>query len=392
MKTRFLNSFQQINPSDWQTLNTSLCPLLSHEFFQALENSQSVSAPQGWQPYHMVREQADTITGIMPLYLKQHSWGEYVFDWSWAEAFEDHQLSYYPKLVATIPFTPLPSDKLFSETLTLIDVMPALTEHCQANNISSWHVLFVPEIKHNQKSLKANKSNEEYTAELPNGVYQRHTVQFHWFNKNYTSFDNFLANFTSRKRKNTRKERLSILQQGLGIRRLQGNHVTAQDIQFFYLTYQITYVKNGHQPHLSFEFFQQIFNTMADSLLLVIASHQGEDVASALFFYDESHLYGRYWGSIKAFKHLHFELCYYQGIEFCIENNLQSFNPGTQGEHKIKRGFEPILTHSYHWIKHVAFRPAINDFCQREREHMKNYMQQCRLALPFKENILNPST
>ena len=387
---------EQIPVSDWQQLNTSSCPLLSHDFFKALETSQSVSKQQGWQPHHMLIEEDNSITGIMPLYIKGHSWGEYVFDWSWAEAFNDHNLAYYPKLVATIPFTPLPSDKLFSNNLNLAAVMPTLINHCQENDISSWHLLFVPEIECKNSALVELTEEVEQgpqntkllsaviSSVIPTDVYQRHTVQFHWFNQSYRCFDDFLAAFTSRKRKNTRKERLSIAQQGITIRRLQGKAVTEEDITFFYLTYQLTYMKNGHQPHLSFDFFKKIFSTMADKLLLIIASHDGEDVASALFFYDETHLYGRYWGSKTPFNNLHFELCYYQGIEFCIENNLQSFNPGTQGEHKIQRGFEPVLTHSYHWVNQVEFRPAIKDFCQREREHMQDYLQQCRQALPFK--------
>ena len=373
MQITFLDSFEKIPKVDWQKLNTASCPLVSYSFFKALESSKSVTIERGWQPHHMIIEKEGDIKGILPLYLKQHSWGEYVFDWSWAEAFDDHQLTYYPKLVATIPFTPLPSDKLLTQHLKLDDLFNLLSDHCQQSEISSWHILFVAEEKDQLAGVV-----------LPDDVYQRHTVQFHWFNQNYTSFDNFIETFTSRKRKNTRKERASITQQGISIRRLQGKEITADDIDFFYLTYQLTYIKNGHQPHITFAFFKEIFTCLADNLLLIIASHAGENVACSLFFHDDTHLYGRYWGCKGNFNNLHFELCYYQGIEYCIENNLQCFNPGTQGEHKIQRGFEPVLTHSYHWIKHTAFKPAIKDFCDRERDHMRVYFEQCRQLLPFK--------
>ena len=393
----FIDSFEQIPASDWHRLNTSSCPLASYEFFKALETSQSVSAAHGWQPHHMVIENKGVIDGFMPLYIKQHSWGEYVFDWDWARAYEDNNLAYYPKLVGTIPFTPLTSNKLFTNNpssngpsstspssigLSLAEIFPSLISHCQQHEINSWHILFCPEI--DSAVRKTEKDKNDSIVKLPEDVYQRHTVQFHWFNRGYATFDEFLATFTSRKRKNTRKERASIKQQGIKIRQLQGQDITAQDIDFFYLTYQLTYLKKGHQPHLSFDFFKQIFNSLADNILLIIANHDGDDVACALFFYDDTQLYGRYWGCKESFKNLHFELCYYQGIAFCIEHNLQCFNPGTQGEHKIQRGFEPVLTHSYHWVKHGAFKDAIKEFCQLECEHMQSYQQQCRQALPFK--------
>jgi predicted N-acyltransferase len=376
MDITFLNSLQQLDKNDWQALNTSKSPLLSYDFFHALEGSSSVSAEQGWQPHHMVLRQenetnVNAVTGILPLYLKSHSWGEYVFDWSWAEAFEDYNIPYYPKLVATIPFTPVTSDKLLGE-LNLAEAFPLLTEHCKQHNIHSWHILF------------CNEAEQNITDNLPEDVFLRHTVQFNWFNNNYQSFDDFLSKFTARKRKNTRKERLSIIEQDVTVRRINGADITEKELEFFYLTYQLTYVKKGHQPHLSFNFFQQILTTLPDNILLIIATLDNEDIACAWFFHDDTHLYGRYWGCSKQVKNLHFELCYYQGIEFCIERQLECFNPGTQGEHKIQRGFEPILTRSYHWIKHQAFRAAIKDFCKQEREQMKLYQVQCQQALPYR--------
>lgn len=368
IEIEFVKNIDQIAANDWQNLNKSSCPFLHLDFFNALEKSQSVSSKQGWQPHHLVAKNKSNTMAVMPMYLKSHSWGEYVFDWDWADAFQRSNIEYYPKLVATIPFTPVSSDKLISETLQTEDLFVSLIEHCQQENINSWHILYCDEI----------------STKLPDDVYQRNTVQFHWFNRGYQSFDDYLSMFTSRKRKDTRKERLSISQQAIEIRQLRHSSITEKDLDFFYLTYQLTYLKRGHQPHLSYAFFKQIFAQMSDNLLLIIASHEQEDIACALFFYDDSTLYGRYWGCTETYNNLHFELCYYQGIDFCIEHNLKSFNPGTQGEHKIKRGFEPILTHSYHWIKHPTFKDPIKNFCKQEQQHMLTYQQQCRQVLPFK--------
>ena len=365
----FINNIEQISAADWATLNNSSCPFLSYDFLNSLEKSRSVSAEQGWQPHHLVTTSKNEVTAIMPMYLKSHSWGEYVFDWDWAQAFERNGIDYYPKLVATIPFTPVNSDKLLSSQYEIAELFEPLIEHCQQENINSWHILYCHEIK----------------EPLPEDVYERNTVQFHWFNRDYKTFDDFLNKFTSRKRKNTRKERQSIIEQGLQIRQLKSYEITQEDIDFFYLTYQLTYLKKGHQPHLSPEFFTDILSNMTDNVLLVIANNGKEDIACALFFYDDTQLYGRYWGCTEQYNNLHFELCYYQGIEFCINNQIKTFNPGTQGEHKIQRGFEPVLTHSYHWIKHPAFKDPIKDFCQLEQKHMLTYQQQCRERLPFRE-------
>jgi len=372
MIAEFKKAFSNIPQQAWDALNTSDHPFLSYAFMEALELSGSASLEKGWQPHHLTIKQDETIEAILPLYLKSHSWGEYVFDWDWARAYEEHDLEYYPKLVSTIPFTPVSSNKLMSNSLTHQDVLRPLIDYCTEYEIASWHLLFCPKIE-----------------ELPNNVYERNTVQFHWFNKGYESFDHYLSTFTARKRKNTRKERESIKKQNLSVRQVAGHEITKAELDFFYLTYQLTYLKRQHTPHLSFEFFQQIVQNMPSNILLVIASHEDNDIACALFFHDESHLYGRYWGCSEQFSNLHFELCYYQGIEFCIKNNIQSFNPGTQGEHKIQRGFEPVLTYSYHWLREPGFRPAIKDFCKREQMHMLTYQQQCAQALPFKNNQEN---
>lgn len=380
MKAEFVHSLDQINELTWQSIVNLSSPFTNYQFFNALEKSQSACSEKGWQPQHLLLSDLDStpnnIRAILPMYIKQHSWGEYVFDWSWADAFEEHNVDYYPKLVATVPFTPISTPKLLTNKRLTNDlevvqaqVFSMLTEQCLNQNINSWHILFTPIIK--------NK------ALIPDDVYQRHTVQFHWFNQNFSSFDEFLSIFTARKRKNVKKERSSITHQNIEIRQVLGKDITPEELSFFYLAYQLTYLKRGHTPHLTIDFFTDILKSLPDNILLVIASSEGNNIACSWFFFDDKQLYGRYWGCTDKINNLHFELCYYQGIEFCIKHKLQVFNPGAQGEHKIQRGFEPVLTHSYHWIKHSAFRPAIQEFCQQEQQQMKHYFKQCQQLLPF---------
>jgi predicted N-acyltransferase len=370
MKTEFVNSIDNIDKLTWQSLADSNSPFVNYQFFNALEKSQSVCHKTGWQPHHLLCSNSDNDDAILPMYIKQHSWGEYVFDWSWADAYEKHNESYYPKLVATIPFTPITSTKLLTNDIELCHLFPALSEHCLESNINSWHILFAQE-----KSIQPLASNN---------VFQRNTVQFHWFNRQYHDFDEFLSTFAARKRKNVKKERLSISQQNIIVRQILGKDITPKELSFFYLTYQLTYLKRGHSPHLTENFFTDIVKSLPNNILLVIASINDCDIACSWFFFDEQQLYGRYWGCTQTYNNLHFELCYYQGIEFCIKHKLQVFNPGAQGEHKIQRGFEPILTHSYHWIKHQGFRTAIQQFCLQEQQQMQRYLEHCQQFLPFK--------
>jgi predicted N-acyltransferase len=370
MKTEFVNSINKINELTWQSLADSNSPFINYQFFQALEHSQSVCNKQGWQPHHLLLSESNNVRAILPMYIKSHSWGEYVFDWAWAEAYQKHNEPYYPKLVATIPFTPISTSKLMTSDIQLSEIFSVLSEHCLDHNINSWHILYEQEIPKEVLSL--------------HNVFHRNTVQFHWFNHQYHDFGQFLSTFSARKRKNVKKERLSISQQNIKVRQILGKDITPQELSFFYVTYQLTYLKRGHSPHLTADFFARALTSLPDNILLVIASIDGDDIACAWFFFDKHQLYGRYWGCTQSHNNLHFELCYYQGIEFCIEHKLQVFNPGAQGEHKIQRGFEPILTHSYHWIKHLGFRTAIQQFCLEEEQQMQHYLKHCQQFLPFK--------
>jgi len=369
LNVQILPEINSIAADDWQTVSCGDEVFNQQPFLHALEQSGCVGGDSGWHAYHLQFSDDDGLQGVVPAYVKTHSWGEFVFDWAWAEAFEQHGLEYYPKLVCTTPFTPVSGDKVLSSSFGHGDVLGTLSQLCEAQSLNSWHMLFCPKIE-----------------SLPNDVFERHTVQFHWFNRDYVDFEHFLASFTARKRKNTRKERLSIAQQNIEIVQLTGADIGDDELEFFFLCYQQPYLKRGHTPHLNKAFFKQLFVQMADNVLLVVASHQGRFVASALFMFDSAQLYGRYWGCVEEFNNLHFELCYYQGIEFCIANNLASFNPGAQGEHKIKRGFEPVTTYSYHWVKEAGFRAAIADFCRHEREDLAQYFVSCQQALPFKSS------
>jgi len=373
LKIDIVNSIAKINTQDWRRLNPTTAVFSNYQFFQCLEASGSVNAKQGWQPHHLqLRNNDNAVNAILPMYVKSHSWGEYVFDWAWADAYQRNNLPYYPKLVATTPFTPVTGDKLLSKEVALTDVFELLTQHCQQQGLHSWHLLYC----------------QQAEQELED-VYQRNTVQFHWLNYNYRDFDDFLSRFSARKRKNTRKERLSISQQHISIRRILGSDISEKELAFFYLTYQLTYLRRGHTPHLTFAFFQSIVKTLPEHILLIIASCNGEDIACAWFFYDDKNLYGRYWGCTQTVNNLHFELCYYQGIEFCIEHKLALFHPGTQGEHKIARGFEPKLTTSYHWIKQAEFKAPIKAFCLQEQQQMRHYQLHCQQLLPFKVTTEN---
>ncbi|GHG01537.1 GNAT family N-acetyltransferase [Thalassotalea marina] len=373
MQLSILPSIDDISAHDWQRfLSKNSSPFIQHSFLSALESSKSVHANTGWFPYHLKLHDKHNIHALLPMYVKSHSWGEYVFDWAWAEAYERYNIDYYPKLLVAIPFTPVPTLKLLSDTLHITELFSSLTAICQQSELNSWHFLFASDITIDEQQL----------AQL--NVYTRYSVQFHWHNKNYHSFEHYLSFFNSRKRKQVLKERRSITEQKITIRRVKGCDISTAELQYFYQVYQQTYLARNHQPHLTLEFFQQICRLQGQQMLFVFANKDNNDVACALFFTDENNLYGRYWDCSNHVNNLHFELCYYQGIEYCIEHGLKHFNPGTQGEHKLARGFEPVVLKSFHWIKDTGFRSAIRAYCQQEQIDMLSYAKQCRTHLPFK--------
>lgn len=372
-----LGKVSEIPAEDWNRLCGTDYPFLRHEFLLALEESGSTSSDSGWQPCHLAVRRKGKLIAVMPLYLKNHSYGEFVFDWGWASAYQRCRLPYYPKLVTAIPFIPATGPRIglakgeVQEKIIPI-LFEAITKISQQLEASSWHVLF-PE--------------DGMAGQLKNtGLMRRSDCQFHWFNRDYGSFDDFLADCNSRKRKNLRRERRRVQEQQLTLRVWPGPEVSPAKWDFFYRCYQVTQVRrSGHGGYLHPDFFQRIAGTMAEHLVLITAEHEGQDIAAALCLRSQDTLYGRYWGALQDFDCLHFETCYYQGIEYCIKEGLQRFDPGAQGEHKIQRGFVPVETHSCHWIAHPDFREAIADFLVRETEHMADYRKAARKRLPFRQ-------
>ena len=371
----FNDSIDKIPASQWNQLCQTDYPFIQHAFLRALEHSGSVSAETGWQPMHMTLHQHNTIVGVMPLYIKNHSYGEYVFDWSWADAWARQGLNYYPKLVTAIPYTPAQGPRMGSslpepEALSLFH--EAIQKLIVETGASSWHGLFVPE------STKEHMNYPQCAARMG--------LQYHWCNDAYRDFDHYLSCFSSRKRKNLRKERHKVQQQGIQHHWVTGSEIDSDALERFWVFYQMTHFKRGRRGYLTKRFFEELIDSMGEQLLFCFACHQQEYVAGALFFKDHQTLYGRYWGASKAFDGLHFETCYYQGIEYAIKHGLNRFDPGAQGEHKIARGFKPITTWSVHHIDDAGFAQAVQNFVKDEAEELRHIQYELSKALPFRQN------
>lgn len=420
---RFIKSIHQIGKDQWDALLSTDNPFLRFEFLAALEDSQCIDSPKlnksdtnqilnsGWIPNYLLLENETHVLAIAPVYQKLHSYGEYVFDWSWADAYQQHGLNYYPKLVWAIPFTPSTGPRIVSqgnpEQLVTYhqEIAQGLTAYCLNNHFSGWHCLFPDALglrslgskSINAKSLSVNHSNKDPLVNaINNNIMHRTSCQFHWFNEGFSNFSHYLEKFTSRKRKNIKKERLKLRESGFIFHRKVADQITPADIKNFYHCYQLTYAKRNMQGYLTLEFFLTVLATMPDQLVLVQAQYESHDsntilsipktVANALYFKDGDNLYGRYWGCLEEFDSLHFECCYYQGIEYCIENDISHFDPGTQGEHKISRGFEPTICHSQHWIAHPEFSDAIQNFLKEEQFDIDDYALQASQHLPFNQS------
>jgi hypothetical protein len=378
MQIVFLNSINAISADEWQaTINTD-SPFLRHAFLAALENSNSVSPQKGWQAHHLTVRDSNSsrLLAVMPLYIKQHSYGEYVFDWSWADAYQRCGKSYYPKLLSAIPFTPATGNRLCVTPGQAPEPVQtacwhALLERLERIGGSSLHILF--------------PSQHEMTAWQQQGALNRSGVQYHWLNKGYSNFDDFLQSFNSRKRKNVKKERKRVYEQGITLDVLEGADIGPSHWQAFYHCYQLTYAKrSGHGGYLNREFFDLIAQSMPEQIVMIVAKSNDTIIAAALCFRSSDTLYGRYWGCLQEVDNLHFETCYYQGIEYCIQRGLRKFDPGAQGEHKIQRGFVPTETFSSHWLADPQLARAIEDFLTREKQHITQYLAEARSYLPFK--------
>ncbi|WP_047541364.1 GNAT family N-acetyltransferase [Methylotenera versatilis] len=373
-RVEIITSISQVKPADWDAL-TDGTPLLSHAFLSALENSGSVGQGTGWMPHPLVIKLGGKLIAAMPLYLKNHSYGEYVFDWAWADAYQHSGFNYYPKLLSAIPFSPITSRRLLTEQPELqMMVIEALENVMQQHQLSSVHVLFPDESCAQQ--LQAA------------GWLKRTGVQFRWQNKKYPDFEAFLATLSHDKRKKIHQERKKVSQAGIVCRQIKGADASERDWDFFYDCYTNTYREHHSTPYLTRSFFAEIAKTMPDNLLLIVAEIDGNPIASALNIYNRTTLYGRYWGATQFVSGLHFELCYYQAQQFCIAEDITFFEGGAQGEHKLARGFEPRSTCSYHKIAHPDFERAIKQFLSREAEGVTAYTNELEERAPFKHTVL----
>ena len=374
VELKVLDSLTSIPSRDWDTL-TDGNPTLSHALLQSMIDADCTTAKTGWLPQFLTLwrdiEGQQTLCGAVPLYVKTHSYGEYVFDWAWAEAYQRHGLDYYPKLLSAVPFTPCTGGRLLAKTSAdrklLVDGLLSLAAQ---SDVSSLHVLF--------------PNADEHKLLIDAGMMPRTSIQFHWQNAGYKSFDDFLATMSHDKRKKVKQERRKVVDAGITFKRLAGTDITDADWDFFVECYDHTYRAHFSTPYLNRKFFGLIGRRMPNNILLIVAEREGRPIASALNLFSRHTLYGRYWGGLVFHSGLHFETCYYQALEFCIERGIQTFEGGAQGEHKLARGFLPVKCHSAHWLKHRQFSKSVEDYLRRESGGMEQYVNELEGSSPFK--------
>lgn len=360
-----------ISPHVWDALAGGQ-PLLSHAFFTALHDSGCASPSTGWQPRFLTAWKGHDLVGAMPLYAKAHSYGEYVFDWGWADAYRRYGRRYYPKLVCAVPFTPVPGPRLLAPDASTRAALLAHARSLLGHGYSSLHVLFL---------------DERQAAEgAADGMLLRSGMQFHWTNPGYRDFADFLSAFSHDKRKKVKQERRKLAEAGVHFERKVGEAITAADWRFFHGCYEHTYRAHHSTPYLTRAFFEQIGSTLAPHLVLVVGYRDGQPLCAALDVFDEHALWGRYWGTTAFVRGLHFEACYYQAIEFCIERRIGRFEGGAQGVHKLARGLLPSATHSLHAIADPAFASAIADYCARERVDVAQTFDELSADTPYRED------
>lgn len=386
---RILASPLEVDASAWNALlaqQSHPTPFMRHEYLAALHESQSAVPHTGWTPRFMTLWEGDMLVAACPLYIKSHSYGEYVFDWAWASAYEQHGLPYYPKAVVAVPFTPVPGARLLARDDTTRQwLVQALRQWCEDEGLSSLHVLFA--------------SDADVLTGARQGLMLRHTVQFHWENASYQDFDDFLARLTQEKRKKIRQERRRVAEAGVTFRWALGADITPSDWDFFYRCYERTYLEHGNPPYLTRAFFQQMAERMPEHWLLFIAEREGRPIASSLIAIGAAPFsasdpsrsqkpprtaYGRYWGALEPVDCLHFEACYYQPLAWCIAHGVQRFEGGAQGEHKMARALLPVQATSLHWLAHPAFADAVERFLAREGAGVQEYLDHLQARSPFR--------
>lgn len=376
----FARSIKEVDPAQWDALGDQQ-PFLRHAFLLALEQSQAIGGRSGWVPNYPLLHRDGVLVASMPLYFKQHSYGEYVFDWAWADAYQRAGLRYYPKLLAAIPFTPVGGQRLLAATPSDAEaLLLGVLQFAQDQAVSSLHCLFPA----------ATDAAQMRAA----GMLCRHGVQFHWRNASYRDFDDFLDSLTRDKRKKIRQERRRVADAGVRVERKVGTAISAEDWVFFDQCYQRTYREHRSTPYLNLDFFQAIGTSLPDACVLALAYQNDQPIAAALHLADLPNaadaphqvrrLYGRYWGAMVYVPNLHFELCYYQGIEHAITHNFAVFEGGAQGEHKLARGLLPVATESWHWLADPRFANAIEHYLSQEDQHMAAYMGELEAHAPFR--------
>lgn len=377
-RTCIVSSLDEIGQPAWDTLVAGLDdanPFLSYAFLAALHDTGCAAPATGWQPQFLCLWHGEALHAALPLYVKSHSYGEYVFDWSWADAYRRHGMRYYPKLLAAIPFTPVSGNRLLARDAPAREALiAALCQLQRDNSLSSTHVLF--------------STAAEAQALRQAGFMLRSGVQFHWENAGYADFGDFLATLERKKSKNIRAERRKVAEAGVTFRQVEGTQASAADWAFFYRCYANTYAEHHSTPYLSQAFFERIGANMPQHILLVFAERAGKPIAASLLIHDRRALYGRYWGALEHVPCLHFETAYYQPLEFCIRQRIGSFEGGAQGEHKLARGFLPRPTWSAHWLADPAFAEAIRHFLRQETDGMATYVDELNEHAPFR-NVKN---
>jgi predicted N-acyltransferase len=362
----------EVDATAWNRLVEANHPFLKHQFLHALEQQRCVGESMGWIPRHITLWEGAQLVGAMPLYEKHNGYGEFVFDHAWSDAYHRLGRDYYPKLVSAIPYTPVVGQRLLARSERhRKQLLQAARQLAETERFSGLHLLF------------ATAEEGQWMAQQ--SLLQRHDCHFHWHNRGYRSFDDFLQALKSKKRKNIRQERRRVAEAGVTIRQLDGSTATRQDWVDFDRFYQRTFLSKGGMPTLNLDFFLQIAETLPEQVLLFLADRDGACVAGSLMFRSDSALYGRHWGCDEEIDALHFEACYYQGIEYAITHQLQWFEPGAQGEHKIPRGFVPIETRSSHWLREQFLQEPIRRFCEEEREFVEEYRIEKRAHQPYRE-------
>lgn len=374
MQIAIHSSINEIPAAEWNGLVRDNNPLIRHEFLHAMEQHGCVGERFGWLPRHIAVYRDDQLVAAMPLYEKYNSYGEFVFDNAWADAYQRAGMAYFPKLVSAVPYTPASGQRLLAAPGQAAELYPLLLETALQlagqMGASGFHCLF--------------PSADGFEFLAAQGLLTRHDVQFHWHNHDYRDFEAFLANLTAKKRKNIRQERRRVVDAGVTLRRLNGHTATEQDWRQFTGFYNKTFSEKWGVATFNYGFFRQVAEQLPDQVLLVLADLDGDCIAGSLMYQSDTTLYGRHWGTDRWVDGLHFEACYYQGIEHCIEQGLHLFEPGAQGEHKLPRGFLPTLTRSSHWIRDDGFRDPIARFTEHEQAAIAEYLAQLQASNPYR--------